>query len=171
MSSSPISSAVVLVGVYEVHFAAAARKLHIGLVFINRLERGVVGDRAVTQRQPPRLGDAFACMLAAQHLRSEKELLDLIFSEGGIVSGSGSARANEASHCSENEPPPVEIMSVHRVPSRMVSTNLRPMPVDQQPMDIRGEQQETRGRFQHIKERVRSLRGPFPFVSNLGSAE
>src|SRR5438128_9108109 len=92
-------------------------------------------------------------MLASHHLRSEKELLDLIFSEGGIVSGSGSPRANEASHCSENEPPPIEIMSVHRVPSRMVPTNLRPMPVDQQPMDIRGEQQETRGRFQHIKEK------------------
>src|SRR5207244_12605531 len=87
---------------------------HMCLVFINSLERGVVGDRAVTHRQPPRLGDAFACMLAAHHLRSEKELLDLIFSEGGIVSGSGSARANEASHCSENEPPPVEIMRVHR---------------------------------------------------------
>src|SRR5438477_12555844 len=83
-------------------------------MFINCLERGVVCDRAVTQRQPPRLGDAFACMLAAHDLSSEKELLDLVFSESGVVGGTGNARANEASHCSENETPPIEIMRVHR---------------------------------------------------------
>src|SRR5437588_12568091 len=98
----------------KVHFAAAARELNIGLVFVNSLERSVVGDRAISERQPPRLGDAFACMLAAHDLSSEKELLDLVFSESGVVGGTGNARASEASHCSENEPPQVEIMSVHR---------------------------------------------------------
>src|SRR5437867_9545903 len=53
-------------------------------------------------------------MLAAHDLSSEKELLDLVFSESGVVGGTGNARANEASHCSENEPPPIEIMRVHR---------------------------------------------------------
>src|SRR5436309_14642251 len=59
-------------------------------------------------------GDAFACMLAAHDLSSEKELLDLVFSESGVVGGTGNARANEASHCSENELPPIEIMCMHR---------------------------------------------------------
>src|SRR5207253_5131934 len=83
-------------------------------------------------------------------------IFDLVFTEGSIVSGSGSARANEASHCSENEPPPIEIMSMHRSTSRMMPTNLRAMPVDQQPMDIRGEQ---RSEERRVGEEGRDERG------------
>src|SRR5436309_2366466 len=72
-------------------------------------------------------------MLAAHDLSSEKELLDLVFSESGVVGGTGNARANEASHCSENEPPPIEIMRVHRSTLPDGAHKSTPKPVDRQP--------------------------------------
>src|SRR5438128_6053331 len=100
-------------------------------------------------------------MLAAHDLSSEKELLDLVFSESGVVGGTGNARANEASHCSENEPPPIEIMRVHRSTLPDGAHKSTPNAVDRQPMDIRGEQQETRGRFSTHKRKEPDRCGPF----------
>jgi hypothetical protein len=54
-------------------------------MFINTLERGVVGDGTVRERKPPGLSDAFVGLLALHHLRGEKELLNLLLREGLLV--------------------------------------------------------------------------------------
>src|SRR5690349_1664577 len=81
-----IGSDVVLVGVHEVHFTTET-KLHVGLVFINLLERSVVGHGSVTQGKPHGVGDALLRPLTAHHLGGKKELLNLVLAEGWLVGG------------------------------------------------------------------------------------
>ena len=66
---------------------AVAKLLDVG-VFVDRLEGGIVGDRAIAQRESLRVGYAFLRAVAADNLGGEQELLDLLFGKGRrVISG------------------------------------------------------------------------------------
>jgi hypothetical protein len=56
-------------------------------VNVDGLELGVMGDRAIAERQPDRMGLALGSALAAQDLCGEEEVLDLILADSRFLAG------------------------------------------------------------------------------------
>ena len=80
-----IRSDVVLIGIDEVQFSPSGGKLHRGFVLVDCLERSVMGDGSVAEGKPPRARDPLRRLVAGNHFRGQKKLLDLIFGEIGLV--------------------------------------------------------------------------------------
>ena len=76
---------VELIGINKVKNDNATLELHFGLVFIDRLERGVVGNRAIAEGEPAGVRDTFAWGPAVDDFRGLKEMFDLIFGEWRIL--------------------------------------------------------------------------------------
>jgi hypothetical protein len=83
-------------------------------VFINSLERGVVGHGAVRERKPPGVGDAFVGLVTIHYLGSEKEILDLFFGKSSLIRGPDNTWANQTEQRGQSEPPPLLMKDVHR---------------------------------------------------------
>jgi hypothetical protein len=73
--------------------------------------------RAVGERKPPWLCDAYAGLLTLHYLGGEKEILDLLFGKSSLIRGTDNTWANQTEQRSRSErPPPLMMKDVHRVP-------------------------------------------------------
>ena len=73
--------------------------------------------RAVGERKPPGVGDAYAGPLTLHYLGGDKEILDLFFGESSLIRGPDNTWANETEQCGRREPPPLLMKHAHRSPS------------------------------------------------------
>ncbi len=67
-------------------------------MYVDGLERGVVGDGAVAEGKPPGMRGAFTCLFALYDFGGLKKLFYLLFGKRRIVRGRRNERKQEASN-------------------------------------------------------------------------
>jgi hypothetical protein len=84
-----VSGDVVMVRVAEIEFRGAVRESLNRSVLINGLKSAIVSHLAVTQGQPPRIGNALGCLSAICHFCGEQKLPHLRFGKILLSRGLG----------------------------------------------------------------------------------